>query len=68
MHTLQPKHTKISKTELAELLETYNIAIGQLPKISKKDPAAPEGSEVGDVLKIERKTEDGEQDYYRVVV
>lgn len=68
MHVLQPKHTKISKDELAELLKNYNIAIAQLPKISKKDPAAPEGCEVGDVLKIERKTDDNVQEYYRVVV
>ncbi len=68
MHVLQPKHTKISKEELAKLLEKYNISVIQLPKISKKDPAVPEGSEVGDVVKIERKTEEGEQNYYRVVV
>jgi len=38
--------------------------LSQLPKISKKDPALPEGVETGDVIKISRPNEI----YYRVVI
>lgn len=67
MHILQPKHTKVSEEELSKLLEKYNISVTQLPKISIKDPAVPQGCKKGDVLKIERKGEINEV-YYRVVV
>ena len=68
MHTLQPKHVKLSKEDSVKLLTKYNVSISQLPKISKKDPAAPEGCETGDLLKIERKNEDSVEEYFRVVV
>ena len=64
MHALQPKHTKLTRKEVEELLERLNIALAQLPKISKKDPALPEGCETGDAVKISRKDEE----YYRVVI
>ncbi|MCK4650364.1 DNA-directed RNA polymerase subunit H [Candidatus Pacearchaeota archaeon] len=64
MHILQPKHTKLTKKDVEELLERLNIALVQLPKISKKDPALLEGYEMGDVVKISRKDEE----YYRVVI
>lgn len=67
MHILQPKHTKISSKELAQVLEQLNISITQFPKISQKDPAVPEGCKKGDVLKIERKDENSDV-YYRVVI
>lgn len=67
MHTLQPKHMKLSKEDLAKLLAKYNVSLSQLPKISKKDPAVPEGVNSGDVLRIERKNEDKIEEYYRVV-
>ncbi len=68
MHILQPKHTKLKTEEVKKLLEKYNISISQLPKIKSSDPAVPEGSLTGDVLKIERKEEDKINVYYRVVV
>ncbi len=68
MHILQPKHTKLSKEDVAKLLQTYNISLSQLPKISKKDPAVPEGCETGEILKIERKSDDEIEEYFRVVV
>ena len=68
MHTLQPKHVKLSKEDSVKLLTKYNVSISQLPKISKKDPAVPEGCETGDLLKIERKNEDSVEEYFRVVV
>jgi len=68
MHILQPKHTKLKEKEVEELLNEFNISRSQLPKVFSDDPALPEGSEIGDIIKIERK--DGEETffYYRVVV
>ncbi len=54
MHVLQPKHTKLNSDDIDKILAKLNIALAQLPKISKKDPALPEGCETGDVVKIER--------------
>jgi len=69
MHVLQPKHTKLKQEEVDKLLGKYNCSLSQLPKISKKDPQIDvEGIEVGDVLKFERKTEEGVEEYLRVVV
>ena len=67
MHTLQPKHTKLKSEEVKKLLEKYNISVPQLPKIKSSDPAAPDGCEKGDVIKLERKEEDKVNIYYRVV-
>ena len=64
MHALQPKHTKLEPTEAEKILASYNIALAQLPKISVKDPALPEGCVKGDVIKIEREDEV----YFRVTV
>jgi DNA-directed RNA polymerase subunit H len=68
MHILQPKHSKSKPEETAKLLEQYNISLTQLPKIKLKDPALPEGCELGDVIKIERKGEQGPVYFYRVIV
>ena len=64
MHVLQPKHVKMSPGEAKKLLEEFNIALAQLPKISKKDAALPEGCGKGDIVKISRVGEI----YYRVVI
>ena len=64
MHILQPKHEKMSETEVEKLVAKLNIALSQLPKISKKDAALPEGCETGNVIKISRPGEI----YYRVVI
>ncbi len=69
MHILQPKHSKLNEKESEELLQNLNISKSQLPKIFLTDSALPEGSDVGDVIKIERKGPDGKLNlYYRVVV
>lgn len=69
MHILQPKHTKLKEKEVQNILEKFNISKAQLPKILLNDPALPEGCEIGDVVKIERKEEDGTiNKYYRVVI
>jgi len=69
MHILQPKQTKLKQDEVSKLLVKYNISLAQLPKISKEDPAIFElNAQLGEVIKIERKTEEGSEDYFRVVV
>lgn len=69
MHILQPKHSKLKEKESEELLLKLNISKSQLPKIYATDAALPEGSEVGDIIKIERTGPDGKiNTYYRVVV
>ncbi len=68
MHILQPKHVKLKEKEAEELLKDFNISRAQLPKIFFDDPALPEGCEVGDIIKVERKDGDEIVHYYRVVV
>ena len=75
MHILQSTHSKLSEKEHQELLEEFNISKAQLPKILSNDSALPEGCEVGDIIKIERKKQTKNFDlheevspYYRVVV
>jgi DNA-directed RNA polymerase subunit H (RpoH/RPB5) len=68
MHILQSKHSKLSEKESQELLAKLNISKAQLPKILSSDPGLPEGCEIGDLIKIERKAEDKINVYYRVVV
>lgn len=67
MHILQPKHSILKKEETEKMLNKYNISISQLPKIKITDPAIPPNSQIGDVMKIERKEEDDTFVYYRVV-
>jgi DNA-directed RNA polymerase subunit H len=68
MHILQPKHIKLNEKESEALLKKFNISPAQLPKILSTDPALPEGCEIGDIIKIERKEEEKINIYYRVVV
>ena len=67
-HILQPKHYKLSEKDAQQILEKLNISKSQLPKILSSDPALPEDCEVGNVIKIERKSDDQIVLYYRVVV
>ncbi|MFH1608255.1 MAG: DNA-directed RNA polymerase subunit RpoH/Rpb5 C-terminal domain-containing protein [archaeon] len=69
MHILQPKHSKISEKEVEKLLQDLNVSKAQLPKIISNDEGLPEGCQVGDLIKIERKDKDGTiQTSFRVVV
>lgn len=68
MHILQPKHTKLSQEEAKALLSKYRIHSTQLPKIKKNDPGLPENANMGDVIKIERKSDNKKTIYYRVVI
>jgi DNA-directed RNA polymerase subunit H len=67
-HILQPKHSLMKPKDVEALLAQYNISLIQLPKIKVTDPALPDGANVGDVIKIERKDESGTHPYYRVVI
>ena len=68
MHILRPKHTKINEKESEELLLKLNISKSQLPKILVGDVGLPEGCLVGDIVKIERKSDDKINIFHRVVV
>jgi DNA-directed RNA polymerase subunit H (RpoH/RPB5) len=68
MHILQPKHSKLNEKDTEELLKKLNISKAQLPKILSTDVALPEGCNIGDVVKIERKDGDKVVVYYRVIV
>ena len=67
-HILQPKHIKLNGKEAEEMLKVLNVSKAQVPKILLTDPALPEVSLIGDVIKIERKLDDKIVLYYRVVV
>ena len=68
MHILQPKHTKLNEKEAEKLLSELNISESQIPKILLSDPGLPEGCEIGDIIKVERKEDDKIFTYFRVVV
>lgn len=68
MHILQPKHTRLSEKDADKLLFEMNVSRAQMPKILSSDPALPEGCNIGDMIKIERKEEGGVVVYYRIVV
>ena len=68
MHILQPKHSKLNQKESEELLARLNVSKAQLPKILSTDAGLPEGCNVGDIIKVERKDGDNVYIYYRVVV
>lgn len=67
-HILQPKHSKLNEKDAQQILEKLNVSKAQIPKILSDDPGLPEGCNIGDVIKIERKTDKGTVFYYRVVV
>ena len=67
-HILQPKHSKLSEKDVVELLKKLNVSKAQMPKILLTDPALPEGSAVGEIIKIERKLGGKTVFYYRVIV
>lgn len=67
-HILQPKHIKLSQKEAEELLTNLNVSKAQIPKILLTDSSLPEGCEIGEIIKIERKEADNTFFYYRVIV
>ena len=65
-----PKHALLTDNEKQELLNQYKITVRQLPRILVNDAVIQSlGGEIGDVVKIIRKSPvAGEAVYYRVVV
>ena len=68
MHVLQPKHTLLKEKEAEELLKIFNLSRQQLPKIKISDAAIPQGSQIGDMVKVERHFGKEKKDFYRLVV
>jgi len=68
MHVLQPKHSKLKQEEVNNILNKFNISVGQLPKIKLSDKALPENVKVGEVIKIDRNESNNKNEYYRVVI
>ena len=69
MHIIQPKHVKIKEDEASKLLSKFNLSKDQLPKIKASDSALFDlNVKKGDVIKILRKNDFGESEYFRVVV
>ncbi|MBT4174468.1 DNA-directed RNA polymerase subunit H [archaeon] len=69
-HRLVPKHIRLTDDEKKVVLDKYNIALSQLPRISRADPALFEMEiNPGDIIKIIRPSvARGEVDYFRVVI
>ncbi len=69
-HMLVPEHSKLTKKEIQELLEKYNITLNELPKILSIDPAIEKlNVKPGDVIKITRDSPTASVSiYYRVVI
>lgn len=68
-HFLVPTHEILDEARGQAVLMKYGVDRSKLPKISKKDPALPDGVKVGDIVKITRKSKTaGTSLYYRVVV
>ena len=70
VHSLIPKHSKLSETEKKQVLEQYGITVKELPSISLDDAALHGLSvKVSDVLKIERNSPTaGKSVFYRSVI
>ena len=68
MHLLKPKHHKLKAEEAEALLKKLNISLWQLPKIKKGDPALPADTQIGDIIRIERKSNNKVVYYYRTVI
>ncbi|MBL7056559.1 DNA-directed RNA polymerase subunit H [Candidatus Woesearchaeota archaeon] len=69
-HSLIPKHVKLSDVQKKKMLEEFNAAEQDLPKITKNDPAVLSlKAKPGEVIKITRNSMTaGESIFYRVVV
>ena len=69
-HVLSPKYAIVGEEEKKKLVKMYRIKPYNLPKILASDPAVKAlNANVGDVLRITRKSETaGESTYYRLVV
>ncbi len=67
-HELVPKHVLISQEEKIELFLKYGMKEKELQRISKDDPVSKRfGVKKGDIFKIIRNTNNGEEIAYRIV-
>ncbi|MHC1570314.1 MAG: DNA-directed RNA polymerase subunit H [Methermicoccaceae archaeon] len=56
-HEMVPKHELLDESEVKAVLQKYAIKKEEMPKIRVDDPAAQAvGAQVGDVLRITRKS------------
>ncbi len=68
-HDLVPEHTVVEDSTVDGVLEEYDIAKTDLPKIKADDPALPDDASVGDVVRIVRDSRTADQAVvYRLVV
>lgn len=68
-HHLVPKMEVMKEEEKQRLLEEFGIDTGMLPRMNSDDPAAEAlGAKAGDIVRIKRKDETAEYNYYRLVV
>lgn len=69
-HELVPLHVKLNDDEKQKVLEELNISEKQLPAINEKDVMVKKlNAQVGDLIKIIRKSPTNKESvYYRVVV
>ena len=68
-HTLVPEHTVLDEETVEDVLTEYDVERTDLPKITRRDPALPDGAEVGDVVKIVRDSRTTDRAIvYRLVV
>ncbi|MEW5996146.1 MAG: DNA-directed RNA polymerase subunit RpoH/Rpb5 C-terminal domain-containing protein [Candidatus Micrarchaeota archaeon] len=68
-HHLVPRMEIVKEEEKKELLEKCKIDESMLPRALSDDAAVSAlGAKQGDILRIKRKDETGEYDYYRLVV
>jgi len=69
-HELVPHHIRLKKKEVSDFLGKYQIEKHQIPKILETDPAVKAiQAKPGDVIKIIRNPEMGEEGaYYRVII
>lgn len=68
-HELVPEHVILSEPKIKKVLKELNIRKDQLPKINSDDPVIKAiGANVGDIIKITRKSDtSGKFVTYRVV-
>lgn len=69
-HELVSKHEIMQDAEKEALLQKYSVKAKKLPKVFSTDPVIKIiGAQIGDVIKITRKSPvAGEAVYYRVVI
>ncbi len=68
-HELVPVHELMTDKEVSELFKKLGITIENLPKIFDTDPQAKKlEAKPGQVIRIYRKDDKNEYEYYRKVV